>query len=187
MMRFAVAIAGALLASSAFAEDPFARALGGPFELVNQFGETRTQVDPDGQAQLVFFGYANCPDICTAALPLMAQMIDTLEDDGHIVRPIMITVDPKFDTPENMGPAMAKWHERFIGLTGSEEALQVSYDAFKVEFEPIFTDPAGQTIYSHGSFIYMLDPNGEFLTLLPPTLGPDEAAKIVASYLDASS
>ena len=186
-MRFVLALAGTLLASSALAEDPFARALGGSFELVDQFGETRTEVDPDGQAQLLFFGYANCPDICTAALPLMAQMVDVLEDQGHIVRPIMITVDPKFDTPDTMGPAMAKWHERFVGLSGTEDALQVSYDAFNVEFEPLFVDPAGQTIYAHGSFIYMLDSDGKFLTLIPPILGPDQAAGIVAGYLEPAS
>lgn len=167
----------------AWAADPFARAIGGPFELTDQYGQTRTQVDPDGQAQLLFFGYANCPDICTAALPLMGQMVDLLEDQKVTVRPIMITVDPKVDTPETMGAPMAQWHKRFLGLSGSEDALQASYEAFNVDVEPLFTGPDGQTIYAHGSFIYLLDASGGLLTLIPPIISPEEAAKIAASYL----
>ncbi|MEO0922724.1 MAG: SCO family protein, partial [Pseudomonadota bacterium] len=48
--------------------------VGGPFELTNQDGETRSAADPDGKHQLLFFGYANCPGICSAALPMMAQI-----------------------------------------------------------------------------------------------------------------
>ncbi len=186
MIRTSI-LAALLLAAPAFAtdppKDPFARALGGTFELVDHNGRTRTEVDPDGAAQLLFFGYANCPDICTAALPLMAMMVDQLKANGHNVRPLMITVDPEVDTPKTMGPPMERIHPDFLGLSGSESALQQSYAAFNVEIEPLFTAPDGQTIYAHGSFIYLLDPQGQFLTLIPPILGPDEAAKIAAGYM----
>ena len=179
-----VAVASVWMAGIACANDPFAQAIGGPFELTDQYGQTRTQADPDGRAQLLFFGYANCPDICTAALPLMALMVDTLADQGHAVRPVMITVDPKVDTPDTLDAPMAALHPEFIGLTGSEDALSESYAAFNVEIEPLFTAPDGQTVYAHGSFIYLLSADGEFLTLIPPILGPDEAANIVKGYLE---
>ena len=169
-----------------WAADPFLGNLGGSFELTDQFGELRTEKSPDGKAQLVFFGYANCPDICTAALPLMAEIVSTLEKDDVDVTPIMITVDPNVDTPETMGPPMAKWHPDFVGLSGSPEALQVSYDAFQVEITPLFQEPTGQWIFAHGSFIYLLNEAGELLTLVPPILGPDEAANIVKKYLQPS-
>ncbi len=183
-MRTCLALlASVWVAGTALAEDPFARAIGGSFALIDQFGQERTEVDPEGQAQLLFFGYANCPDICTAALPLMAEVVNLLDKQDLTVRPIMITVDPKVDTPETMGAPMERWHPRFVGLSGEAEALEASYEAFNVEIEPLFTDPAGQTIYAHGSFIYLLDGDGAFLTLIPPILGPDEAAKIVSGYL----
>lgn len=173
-----------LLSSGAgLANDPFKRAIGGPFELIDQHGEQRTEVDPDGQAQLLFFGYANCPDICTAALPLMAQIVDGVAKADIALRPIMITVDPSRDTPETMGAPMKALHPEFVGLTGDTDALAASYAAFEVEAEPLFQEPDGQWIYAHGSFIYLLDAQGDLLTLVPPILGVDEATKIVLGYL----
>lgn len=175
-----VAVAGA---APAGASDPFPLALGGAYALVDQYGQTRTQADPKGRAQLVFFGYINCPDICTAALPLMAQITDALADDGLEVTPVMITISPDRDTVESMGAPLAEMHPDYIGLTGGEAALSAAYDAFGVEITPIFQDPEYGWIYAHGSFIHLLDGDGALLTLIPPILGPEQAAGIARGYL----
>jgi protein SCO1/2 len=177
----------ALWASTAAAQSPFPLALGGEYTLTNQFNETRTQKDPDGHAQLVFFGYVNCPDICTAALPLMADVTDQLESQGYYITPVMITIAPDQDTVETMNAPLAKWHPDFIGLTGKSDALQQAYKAFSVDIKPLFEDPEYGWIYAHGSFIHLLDGNGEILTLIPPTLGSDQVANIVAKYLQPAS
>lgn len=183
MRRFVSGVALACaLAGAALAYDPTDN-LGGAYALTDQFGERRTEAAPDGHAQLVFFGYVNCPDICTAAMPLMAQIADELAKGGERITPIMITVDPDVDTPEAMIAPLAELHPDFVGLTGSKEALQATYDAYQIEITPIFTDPAGQVIYAHGSFLYLLDAEGDVLTLIPPILGPKQAADIVRSYL----
>ncbi len=177
---------GLVSASATLAADPFPGSIGGAYELTDQYGQVRTQQSPDGHAQLLFFGYANCPDICTAALPLMAEIVSALDSDNIAVTPIMITVDPTVDTPETMGEPMVKWHPNFLGLSGSKAALQASYEAFQVEITPLFQEPTGQWIYAHGSFIYLLDADGDLLTLVPPILGPDEATNIVRKYLQPS-
>lgn len=176
-----------LAAMPAAAQSPFPVAIGGPYSLTDQFGQTRTQADPDGRAQLVFFGYANCLNICSAALPLMAQVVDDLAADGIAVTPVMITVAPDQDTVETMGAPLAEIHPDFIGLTGDAQALQVAYDAFSVEVEPLFQDPEYGWIYSHGSFLHLLDGDGGTLTLLPPVLDVTQAAQIARSYLTPQS
>lgn len=160
--------------------------LGGAFSLIDQTGAERTEVDPDGQHQLVFFGYANCQEICSAVFPTMASIVDMITAEGGALRPVLITVDPVRDTVETMGEALQVHHPDFIGLTGSEDALQVAYDAYSVEFEELFVDPFYGTVFSHGSFIYLLDAEGEVLTLLPPVLGPEMMAQIISGYLEAS-
>ena len=90
-------VALCLAALPAAGQSPFPVEIGGPYALTDQFGETRTQADPDGKAQLLFFGYANCLNICSAALPLMAQMVSALAEDGIEVTPVMITVAPDQD------------------------------------------------------------------------------------------
>lgn len=157
--------------------------LGGDFVLTDQTGATRGQVDPDGKHQLLFFGYANCQEICSAVFPLMAEITDTLQAGGQNVRPVMITVDPKRDTVEKIGPALRTHHADFVGLTGTDTELQVAYDAFSVDREEVFFDPEFGPVFSHGSFIYLLDEKGKFLTLIPPILGPDEASALIGKYL----
>ena len=181
-MRLTALVSVALLAAPVWAETPLPFNLGGAFDLVDHTGAPRSQVDPEGQPQLLFFGYANCQEICSAALPLMAEIVDTVEAAGHDLRPVMITVDPARDTVETLGPALRQHHEEFVGLTGSEAALQVAYDAFSVESEEIFFDPEHGPVFSHGSFLYLLDGEGKFLTLIPPILSPQEAGKIVLKY-----
>lgn len=177
---FALLCAAALPAA---AQSPFPVDIGGPYALTDQYGQTRTEADPKGHAQLVFFGYANCLNICSAALPLMAQVVDALGDEGVTITPVMITVAPDQDRVDTMGAPLADIHADFIGLTGDEAALQRAYDAFKVEVEPLFEDPEYGWIYAHGSFIHLLDGKGELLTLLPPILDVDKTAGIMRGYL----
>lgn len=181
LLAFAISLcAGAASAQSL--ED----GLGGAFELIDHTGEMRTEMDPDGHPQLVFFGYANCQEICSAVFPTMASIVEILDANGTVLRPVMITVDPERDTVDTMAEALHVHHPAFVGLTGSEAALQVAYDAYSVEFEELFVDPFYGTVFSHGSFIYLLDGEGEVLTLLPPVLGPEMMAEIVAGYLEVS-
>ncbi len=161
--------------------------VGGAYALDAHTGTTRTEADPEGKFQLVFFGYANCPGICSAALPMMGQVVDVLSERGIDARPVLITIDPVLDTVETMGPNLKEFSEEFVGLTGSREALQVAYDAFSVSFEKIFDDPQYGPIYSHGSHIYLMDASGEVLTLLPPILPAEQVADIVARYATGPS
>lgn len=160
--------------------------VGGPFALTDHTGAARTQADPAGRMQLLFFGYASCPGICSAALPLMAEMADGLAGKGIDVVPVMVTIDPKLDTVASMGPALGAVSDRFVGLTGTPEALQVAYDAFGIKFEHLFDDPEHGPIYAHGSHIYLLDAEGSVLTLLPPVLPPEQAVAIAERYAKGS-
>ncbi|MEM6408649.1 MAG: SCO family protein [Pseudomonadota bacterium] len=165
------------------AETPLPFNLGGAFELTNQFGEIRTEADPGGKPQLLFFGYVNCQEICSAVFPMMGQVVDALDEKGFEVTPVLITVDPARDTVETMAMPLAEHHPDFVGLTGSAEALQVAYDAYSIETEEVFYDPEFGPVLAHGSFVYLLDSNGTFLTLIPPIVTPEQAAGIVSKYV----
>lgn len=156
--------------------------LGGAFRLTDQHGNSRTEVDPEGRLQLLFFGYAACESICTVALPQMATLTKRLRDQGIAIRPVMVTVDPENDTPEAMVRALAPLDADFVGLTGTPEALAAVYRSFAIESSVVFTDPAGQPVYAHGSLLYVLDGQGKFLTILPPILSDDRAAEIIAAF-----
>ncbi len=113
----------------------------------------------------------------------MTEALDLLGETGAAVAPVLITVDPERDTPANLGPAVAKIHPRLIGLTGSPEQLAAARRAYKVGAEATGTDLAGGALYQHGTFIYLLGPDGKFLSLFPPVMPPAALAAAIARYL----
>ncbi|MEP1199274.1 SCO family protein [Tateyamaria sp.] len=114
-------------------QSPFPVNIGGPYTLVDQYGGVRTEVDANGNAQIVFFGYATCLNIRSAALRLMAQVVDVLAEDGIDVTPVMITAAQYQDRANAMGARPADIDPEFVGLTGDQSALQAAYAAFAVE------------------------------------------------------
>lgn len=185
-MRIAAALAAATLALGTAAgagNAPLPFDVGGAYELIDQHGQTRTEKDPDGKGQLLFFGYANCLSICTAAMPMMAEATDALNAAGIPVTPVMITIDRERDQPGNMTGPLLQIHDDFIGLSGSAEALQVAYDAYSVQHELAYVDLEYGPIYAHGSFVYLLNANGEVQTLFPPITTPERVVELAQKYL----
>ncbi|MEX0279782.1 MAG: SCO family protein [Arenibacterium sp.] len=158
--------------------------IGGPFALIDDAGNPRDQVNPDGHAQLLFFGYANCPGICTAALPMIGEAAALLKQDGITVQPVLITVDPERDKVGTMNAALAQHHPEFIGLTGEPSALKAARKAFAVQRELAFVDPEYGPVYVHGSVIFLLDAVGNVLTLFQPIQDPAHVAEVAKRYLD---
>ncbi len=166
---------------------PFPVAVGGPFDLVDHHGDRRTDEDFLGRHILVFFGYAHCPGICSAALPTMAAAVDGLGDRAELVQPVMITVDPKWDTPEVMKEALGKYHPRLLGLTGSDEALADVRKHYQVDVSYVGEDILGNPIYSHGGYVYLMGPDGTLQTVLPPILSAEQMSTIIGKYLSSKS
>ena len=163
-------------------EAPLPIPLGGAYALTDQHGARRTESDPDGRLQLIFFGYASCQAICATALPRMAEMARLLGEAGVAAAPVMITIDPARDTPEAMAAALPKYGGGLIGLTGAEVDLAAARALFRVEREVAFVDPELGPVYAHGSMIYLMDADGGFLTFIPPILSLERGAEIAARY-----
>ena len=161
----------------------FPEVKGGDFDLIDQYGNHRTSKNPDGKYQLVFFGYSNCKAICAQALPTLAEAVDLLEGMNVSVTPVLITVDPTRDTVETLKKYAPAIHPRLVGLTGSNHNLNIAYKAFNLEKKFLFTHPDEGEVYSHGSFIYLLGPDGKFKTLFAPIISPVRIAEISAGYI----
>ncbi len=139
--------------------------IGGPFTLVDHDGKTRGDGDFQGEHMLIYFGYTYCPDVCPTALSDMALAMDALGDEAPKVRPIFITVDPSRDTPERLKPYVANFHPRLVGLTGSETAVAAAAKAYRVYFAKSKTEAApGEYLMDHTSIIYLMGPDGRYLT-----------------------
>jgi protein SCO1/2 len=157
--------------------------IGGPFALIDHQGNAVTDRDFRGRFLLLFFGYANCASICPIGLRHMTEALDLLGDKGAAVAPVLITVDPERDTPAALAPALAKIHPRLIGLTGTPAQLAAARRAYRIGAKVTGRDLQGGALYQHGSFIYLMGPDGKFLSLFPPVMPPPALAAAIARYL----
>ena len=157
---------------------------GGAFSLIDHDGKRRTDKDFRGRHMLVFFGYAQCQSICPVGLGRMAQALDALGTTADQVQPIFITVDPENDTPDIIAKHVKAIHPRMVGLTGSKSELKAVARAYNVQTKLLSKPGDKEPIYAHGSFIFLMKPNGKFATLFPPVLGADAIAASVRRYVE---
>ncbi len=157
--------------------------LGGSFALMDHTGRAVSDEDFRGRFMLVFFGYANCPGICPIGLRTMVEAVDLLGERSEQVVPLLISVDPANDTPANLAPAVAKIHPRLVGLTGTAAQLAAARAAYKVSANLAGRSWQGVDLFDHGSFIYLMGPDGKFLTLFPPVMPPEAMAAAIGRYL----
>jgi protein SCO1/2 len=162
---------------------PFPFEIGGPFTLIDHDGRARTERDFHGRYLMVFFGYASCEGMCPLALTRLAAALDLLGPAGAQVQPLFISVDPGRDTPARLAEFVAKLHPRLVGLTGSAAQTAAAAKAYRVDSRPVARARDGGAILSHGLFIYLMGPDGRFLTLLPPALDAETMAATIRRYM----
>lgn len=153
------------------------------FDLTDQTGRRRTPEDFRGRPWLVFFGYSRCTDICSVALPRMAETLDILDAQGVAIDTVMITVDAEGDTPAAMAEKLPDHHPAILGLTGPDDALAEAREAFHVQAKKVFELADGTPVIAHGTFIWLIGPDGEVEAALPPQLDAERIAEIVRSRL----
>ncbi|MCY4478638.1 MAG: SCO family protein [Rhodospirillales bacterium] len=181
MIAAAAAIGAALWIGLPAAQ---AASIGGSFELIDHTGKTVTEESFDDRYLLVYFGYAYCPDVCPTELLIMGQAVDELGELGEEVQPLFVTVDPVRDTVEYLADYVPSFHPRLVGLTGSDEQIHAAARAYRVYYRLNEPDEDGNYLVDHTSYIYFMDPDGDYLTHFVFGQGPEKMAEIIRKHLD---
>ncbi|MEO0370288.1 MAG: SCO family protein [Pseudomonadota bacterium] len=161
-------------------------AIGGPFELVSQTGETVTDVDVIDQPTLIYFGYTYCPDVCSIDVSRNATAVQILEDDhGSIVKPVFISIDPKRDTPEVMADYTEIMHPRMVGLTGSTEQVKGASQAYRTFYKSHDQGDDEFYLVDHSTLSYLVFPEKGFAEFFRRDEGPEDMAERIQCFIDA--
>lgn len=134
------------------------------FELTDHTGMVRTQEDYAGRWMLVFFGFANCPDVCPTTLAEVAAVMDGLGADAVQVQPLFVTIDPERDTPSVLAEFVPRFEAGIVGLTGTPDQIDRTADSFHIFYEKIeeAAAPNGYTM-GHSSQLFLFDPEGGYV------------------------
>lgn len=156
--------------------------IGGPFELVDETGRTVTDETFRGKWMLVFFGFTYCPDVCPTTLLEIAASLEQLGDKGEQLQPLFITVDPERDTPDVVADYTAAFGDRILGLTGTTAQIEAVARAYRVYVNKV---PQGDTYtVDHSAFVYLMGPDGKFVTHFSPQAGGEAMARKIAELLE---
>jgi len=161
--------------------------IGGPFELVSETGETVTDADIITAPTLIYFGYTFCPDVCPLDNSRNAIAVEILEEEGRMVTPVFISIDPERDTPELLANFTDNLHPRMIGLTGSREQTDAASQTYRTYFN--YQDAQGDGFYlvDHSTFTYLVFPEHGFVEFFRRDDTPEEMAARVSCFMDAAS
>jgi protein SCO1 len=83
-----------------------------------------------GYVTLLFFGYTRCPDECPLHMANVAMGLKKLPMEvRNQVKLVFVTTDPERDSPHILRFWLDRFDERFIGLTGSDAAIEAAQRA----------------------------------------------------------
>ncbi len=135
------------------------------FELTDHMGVLRSEKDYSGRWMLVFFGYANCPDVCPMTLSEVSAAMAGLGDAAPSVQPLFISIDPGRDTPMVLAEFVEVFDAGIIGLSGTPDQISRTADSFHVFYEQANTsEDATDYAMSHSSQLFLFDPQAVFVT-----------------------
>lgn len=132
------------------------------FQLESGNGEQVRLHDFRGKLVLLFFGFTNCTDICPTTLAILGRLNTELGEQAARIQVIYVTVDPQRDTPQRIQEYVTQFDPAFIGLSGSEETLQLVWDAFGVvrKIEPAPSVQSQDYEVTHSTRLYLIDQDG---------------------------
>ena len=158
--------------------------IGGPFTLVSETGETVTDTEVIDQPTLLYFGYTFCPDVCPLDTVRNVAAVDILEEEGEMVKPVFISVDPDRDTPEVLDEFTENIHPRLLGLTGSPEQVKAASQAYRTFYSKQDSDDEYYLV-DHSTFTYLSLPEHGFVDFFRRDVSAETMADRVQCFLDA--
>jgi protein SCO1/2 len=144
---------------------------GGDFVLTADSGARFDTHALRGKVQAVFFGYTHCPDICAPTLARLAQARQALGADAARLQVLFVSVDPRRDTPAQVGKFVSGFDASFVGLTGSEAEIATIAADHMAYFRSAGKD--GGRI-EHSGMLFVKDARGRMRLLVRETASLDD-------------
>lgn len=150
-------------------------------QLVNQSGASFDRSQLEGRWSLLFFGFTHCPGICPMTLTTLAQVKKQLSGKlpgEELPQVVLVSVDPERDTPERLAGYVTQFDPAFIGITGSDAAIDEFAGALGIAHKKV--GAGADYMIDHTAAITMVDPKGRRVAVFS---APFTAEHLAADYL----
>lgn len=136
------------------------------FSLLDQNSQPIGRDVFEGQWNLVFFGFTQCPDICPLTMQVLANAKQQLAADGHesLPRVVLVSVDPERDTPDIMGQYVSYFGDGILGITGELDEIRKLAGGLGIYFEKSNMDGDNYSV-DHSAVVLVINPRGQLHAL----------------------
>jgi len=144
------------------------------FALVDHDGRPATLDSFRGHPVLLFFGYTHCPDVCPLTLARLQRSVRAAGRRGQDVRILLVTNDPKRDTPPVLRSYVSKFGPQVVGLTGDSASMaraMAGYGAYTMPSAPApahahGAHPPRPAMIAHSAVVYGIDREGRLRVVI---------------------
>lgn len=162
-------------------------AFGTDFTLTRQDGQRVTAAEVFDRPSLLYFGYTFCPDVCPMDTARNADAQALLAEQGREVQLVMITVDPRRDTPEVLSDFIAQMSDDMIGLTGSEAEIAAANKGWRNYYKAQDQEDDEYYLVDHMTNTYLVMPGNRTVEYFPRATSPEAMAEGVGCFIDAAA
>jgi protein SCO1 len=108
----------------------------------------------EGYVTLLFFGYTNCPDQCPMHMANLGAALQQVPAPiADRIKLIFVTTDPARDSPQVLRRWLDLFDRRFIGLTGTEQAIEAVERSAGVPVATKTVPASGNYGVAHANFV----------------------------------
>lgn len=145
--------------------------IGGSWRLIDLEGKPFGSANLEGKYYLIYFGFANCPDVCPQTLYKITKALEAVkrvpEKKYFELETVFVTVDPDRDSSEAIKKFLRHYDKEIIPVTArsnNDPALRDMMNKFKIyaskiELEEEQSAPGKPTPYTldHTIITYLMD------------------------------
>lgn len=159
--------------------------LGGDFTLQSSEGAVSLSRFQN-KVVVMYFGFLTCPEVCPNSMTIVSSALNKLSPAQLAeTQALLVSIDPKRDTPEKLAEYAKFYHQNLLGLTGSKNEIDVvtnQYGAYYnfTEIEAVTADYGVE----HSSRYYVIDRAGNLVTAMRHSTTANELYAQIIQLLD---
>ncbi|MCK9508218.1 MAG: SCO family protein [Pigmentiphaga sp.] len=157
--------------------------LGQDLSLTDHNGQARHLEDFKGKVPVVFFGFAQCPDVCPTTLAELVQVKEALGERAKDLQVVFVTVDPERDTPAVLKQYVTQFDPSFLALTGSPEEVSRVAQSFRVFYAKVPNQDGSSYTMDHSAGLYIFDKTGNIRVFARHNAGAEALAHDIGQLL----
>lgn len=113
-----------------------------------------------GKPRVLFFGFTHCPVVCPVTVWELDAALSEIGPKAANLKVNFVTLDPKRDTPAELGKYFSGFKGRVLPFTGAEADIARLAAAYEIKFQKVDTGKGDYTL-DHTAIAFLIGADGK--------------------------